>query len=71
MLTGCSSLNVQEQVKPTQANLLKKCQELSKHEGTTGKMVLLTLTNWASEYNECAARHNSLVDVVNQSVQSK
>ena len=63
-LTGCSLLSVQEKVNPIQANLLEKCPELSKHEGTTGKDVLYTLTNWATEYNECAARHNQLVDVV-------
>ena len=56
---------MQEKVSPIQANLLEKCPELSKHEGTTGKDVLYTLTNWATEYNECAARHNQLVDVVN------
>lgn len=55
---------MREPVKPIQANLLVKCPELSKHEGTTGSMVLITLTNWASEYNECAARHNALVDAV-------
>ena len=65
IMTGCSWLNVQEKVNPIQANLLEKCPELSKHEGTTGKDVLYTLTNWATEYNECAARHNQLVDVVN------
>lgn len=65
IMTGCSLWNVQEPVKPIQANLLEKCPELSKHEGTTGKDVLYTLTNWATEYNECAARHNQLVDVVN------
>lgn len=47
MLTGCSSLNVHEQAKPIQATLLTKCPELSKHEGTNGAAVLLTLTNWA------------------------
>ena len=64
ILTGCSLLSVQEKVNPIQANLLETCPELSKHEGTTGKDVLYTLTNWATEYNECAARHNQLVDVV-------
>lgn len=55
---------MQEPVKPIQANLLTKCPELSKHEGTTGAMVLITLTNWATEYNECAARQAALVDAV-------
>lgn len=57
---------MQEQVQPIQANLLTKCTELTKHEGTKGADVLLTLTTWASEYNECAARHNGLVDAVTQ-----
>ena len=29
-------------------------------------MVLVTLTNWATEYNECAARHAALVDAVKE-----
>lgn len=57
---------MQEPVKPMQANLLEKCPELSKHEGKTGKDIIYTLTTWASEYNECAARHNQLVDAVKE-----
>jgi hypothetical protein len=64
MLTACSSLKVQEQAAPIQANLLAKCEPLTEHEGKTGSMVLLTLTRWATEYNECAARHNGLVDAI-------
>jgi hypothetical protein len=56
---------VREQVKPIQQNLLTKCEELQKHEGTTGAMVILTLTQWASQYNECLIRHNGLVDAIN------
>lgn len=52
------------QAGPIQQNLLQRCDELTRHEGTTGKMVLLTLTRWAAEYNECAARHNGLVDAI-------
>lgn len=43
---------------------MTKCPELSKHEGTTGSMVLVTLTNWAQEYNECAERQKALIDVI-------
>lgn len=50
---------------------MTKCEELPKHEGTTGAMVLLTLTQWATQYNECATRHNGLVDVVNSVLQSE
>lgn len=63
-MQGCSWLNVQEPAKPIQANLLEKCPELSKHEGVTGKDVMFTLTNWASEYNECRLRHEKLIDAV-------
>jgi hypothetical protein len=28
-------------------------------------MVLVTLTHWAAEYNQCAARQQALVDAVN------
>ena len=64
LLFGCASLSQPEQVSPIQSNLLTKCAELTKHEGTTGAMVLSTMVRWATEYNECAARHNNLVDAV-------
>lgn len=64
MTTACTSLKVQEQAAPIQENLLAKCEPLTKHEGKNGSMVLLTLTRWATEYNECAARHNGLVDAI-------
>lgn len=64
LLTACSSLNVRAQAEPIQQNLLTKCEPLSEHEGTTGAMVLTTMLRWASEYNDCAARHNGLVDAV-------
>lgn len=63
-VTGCFWSTAPELVKPYQQNLLKKCPELSKHDGTTGKDVLATLLNWADEYNDCAVRHNGLVDAV-------
>lgn len=53
-----------EQPKPIQQNLLAKCPPLSKHEGTTGAAVIRTMTLWAAEYNECANRHNLLVESV-------
>jgi hypothetical protein len=65
-LTSCAQLKVQEQVKPIQANLLAKCPQLTKHEGTTGAMVIQTMISWASQYNDCAAKHNALVDVVSK-----
>ena len=66
LMTACASLKEPEQVPPTQQNLLTKCPELSKHEGTTGAMVLSTMLRWAAEYNDCATRHNGLVDAVIQ-----
>jgi hypothetical protein len=65
-VSGCASLKEPEQVQPIQQNLLTKCPPLSKHEGTTGKAVLDTLLHWASEYNDCATRHNGLVDTVSR-----
>jgi hypothetical protein len=55
---------VQEQVKPIQSNLLTKCDTLPAHEGKTGALMLSTMLAWATAYNECAERHNALVDVV-------
>jgi hypothetical protein len=63
LLAGCAP-NVRQEAKPIQQNLLTKCPPLTKHNGTNGVMVLNTLTRWAAEYNECAARHNGLVDAV-------
>lgn len=59
---------MQEQVKPIQSNLLTKCDVLPVHEGKTGASVLSTLVVWASIYNECASRHNALVDVVKDAI---
>lgn len=41
------------------------------HEGKTGAMILQTMVTWAGQYNECAARHNALSDVVQKVVQEK
>ena len=65
MMTGCAWLKQPELVPPLQANLLRKCPEfLSEHTGSTGAAALGTLTRWPSEYNDCAARHNGLVDAL-------
>lgn len=66
MLSGCSSLTTKEVNKtPIQENLLVKCEEqLDAVTGTTGKDAFLALKNDAVQYNECAARHNALVDII-------
>ena len=63
-LTACNSLTVREQAAPIQQNLLRKFDTLPPHTGTTGADVLRTMILWASDYNECAATHNALVDVL-------
>jgi hypothetical protein len=32
----------------------------------TGKDVILTMRDWASQYHECKTRHNGLVDAINE-----
>ena len=57
-------MNVREQAKVTQSNLLSECPELSDYEGTTGSMVLANAIRWAGEYNECREKHNALVEII-------
>lgn len=65
MMTGCAWWKRPGVEPPLQANLLQRCPEfLTEHTGTDGKAVFRTMTNWPLEYNECAARHNGLVDAV-------
>jgi hypothetical protein len=64
MLTACASSKPPAQAKPLQASLLTPCQPLPPHQGTTGADVLRTMTLWAGEFNECAERHNALVQAL-------
>lgn len=35
----------------------------------TGREVALTLADWAAQYHRCAARHNGLVEVLEERAQ--
>ncbi|MGG5217009.1 hypothetical protein ACQZ19_13725 [Rahnella variigena] len=52
---------------PYQENLLTKCPiKLPRIKGVTGKDIAETLLILTPQYSECAARHNQLVDEINQ-----
>lgn len=59
---GCSSLNVQSTAIPP-PNSVTKCEQLVKdgHYKTFGE-VLEKLIDTIGKYNDCAAKHNTLVD---------
>jgi len=46
---------------------LTRCpQELPMLTDGTGKDVVLTMRDWASQYHDCKTRHNGLVDAINE-----
>lgn len=48
-----------------QQNLLMKCPPALPQLGDgTGRDVLVTMREWASQYHDCATRHNGLVDTL-------
>ncbi|WP_144134749.1 hypothetical protein [Kosakonia radicincitans] len=50
-----------------QENLKTKCPEKLPHlEGTTGFFIGGALLDYQTLYTDCAARHNTLVDEINQ-----
>ncbi|MGD8163368.1 hypothetical protein [Pantoea sp. FN0307] len=52
---------------PYQENLKTKCPvNIPRLNGATGKVLAEQLINWMQLYSECAARHNALVDEINQ-----
>ncbi|MEI7408140.1 hypothetical protein [Pectobacterium aroidearum] len=53
---------------PYQENLKKKCpvNSLPLLAGNTGTDAAIPLTAWPEIYGDCAARHNQLVDEMNQ-----
>jgi hypothetical protein len=63
-LSGCFGTLLQ--VKPPE-NLMTKCPKaLPMLTDGTGKDVILTMRDWASQYHECKTRHNGLVDAINE-----
>lgn len=47
-----------------QQALLVKCAALTKPTGKTGAQLLSLTVEWGQMYNECATRHNGLVDAL-------
>jgi len=46
------------------ANLLQPCPTLNQIEGGTGKDMLLWAVDTVAKYNECSAKHTSLVKAI-------
>ena len=57
----------QPEARPYQQNLLTRCPAtlptLSNGEAGT---VLRTMTEWASQYHDCATRHNGLIEAIRE-----
>lgn len=47
-----------------QQSLLARCEALAKPAGKSGAQLLSLAVEWGDLYNECAARHNGLVDAL-------
>jgi hypothetical protein len=66
-LSACSTRPQITPDVPYQENLKTKCPEtLPRLEGTTGAYVAGVLLEYQNLYSVCAARHNTLVDEINQ-----
>ncbi|WP_072253928.1 hypothetical protein [Enterobacter roggenkampii] len=66
-LCACSMTQPPAPNVPYQENLKTKCREtLPRIEGTTGTYVAGALDEYRELYSVCAARHNTLVDEINQ-----
>ena len=66
-LSACSTTPSIKPSVPYQENLLTKCPvKLPRINGVTGKDIAETLLILTPQYSECAARHNQLVDEINQ-----
>ncbi|PWF53622.1 hypothetical protein BHT19_0023035 [[Kluyvera] intestini] len=66
-LSACSTRPQITPDVPYQENLKTKCPKtLPRLEGTTGAYVAGVLLEYQNLYSVCAARHNTLVDEINQ-----
>ncbi|WP_086113982.1 hypothetical protein [Xenorhabdus beddingii] len=66
-MSGCTTRPPTVSNVPYQENLLTKCQDrLPKLAGTTGNNLANIIIDYAALYGHCAARHNQLVDEINQ-----
>ncbi|WP_442915357.1 Rz1-like lysis system protein LysC [Marinobacter sp. OP 3.4] len=64
LLSGCST--APPVVKP-QENLLIKCPKtLPPLTDGTARDVVLTMSDWASQYHDCATRQRGLVDAIKE-----
>jgi hypothetical protein len=64
-LSGCSIWGQKHQPKPYQQNLLAKCPvKLAPLSDGTARSVALAMNQWKASYNDCATRHNGLVDAI-------
>lgn len=62
MMMGCQQST---HLSPTiPANLLEPCPDLQKLEAGTGKAVMLWSIDTVAKYNECSAKHESLVKAI-------
>ena len=61
-----SCTTVQTQSETTQSSLLVQCAPLPLIKDGDGKGVFVWALNAVAQYNDCATRHNGLVEVVTQ-----
>lgn len=64
LLVGCATPRVEVVDSKYPANLLVPCQELQELRGNTLGDLYKYTTNLITLYNECAIRHDSLVQAV-------
>ncbi|MFP9439151.1 hypothetical protein AB6D34_08255 [Pectobacterium brasiliense] len=67
-LSACTTPPSNELNEPYQESLKKKCpvNNLPTLAGNTGTDAAIPLKEWPEIYGDCAARHNQLVDEMNQ-----
>ncbi|MCL6243917.1 hypothetical protein M5F04_04925 [Acinetobacter sp. ANC 7200] len=62
MTTACSNSTHLSPVVP--ANLLEPCAELQQLESGQGKALMLWSVDTVAKYNDCKARHGSIVKAI-------
>ena len=64
-VSGCSTRP--PEASPYQQTLLTRCPETlpTLSDGEAGT-VLRTMTEWASQYHDCATRHNGLIEAIRE-----
>lgn len=65
LASGCSTR--QPEASPYQQSLLAKCPTMlpQLNDGEAGT-ILRTMTEWASQYHDCATRHNGLIEAIGE-----